>query len=54
MRRIRDATADLKDPDAAVAAAIEAMTAGEDKDLGVSWRLVDDRGRPIEKLDLDR
>ena len=41
-------------PSAAVGAAVKAMTAGEDEDLGVSWRLVDDRGRPIEKLDLDR
>ena len=37
-----------------IAAVVDAMIAGGDSDLGVSWRLVDDRGRPIEKLDLDR
>jgi hypothetical protein len=30
---------------------VAAMTAGEDADLGVSWRIVDDRGRPIDKID---
>jgi len=51
-RQIRAATARTKDADAAVKATIEAMTAGEDSDLGVSWRLVDDRGRPIAKVDV--
>jgi hypothetical protein len=53
-RHIRAATVGSKDVDAAVHLAVEALLAGEDPDLGVSWRLVDDRGRPIEKLDLDR
>ena len=53
-RRIRAATAGKEDLDAAVRDAVEALIAGEDADLGVSWRLVDDRGRPIETLDLDR
>ena len=53
-RRIRDATSGTDDVMAAVAAAVRAMTTGEDADLVVSWRLVDDRGRPIEKIDLDR
>src|SRR4051812_2666021 len=52
-RLLRKATARTKNVDAAVAATVEALIAGEDADLGVSWRLVDDRGRPIEKLDLD-
>ena len=52
-RRIRASTARSPDAKAAVRAAIEAMTAGEDPDLDVSWHLVDDRGRPIGKLDLD-
>lgn len=52
-RRIRSATARTKDADAAVQAAVGAMTAGSDPDLGVSWRLVDDRGRPVLKIDLD-
>ena len=50
-RRIRAATAKAVDADAAVRAAIAAVTAGEEPDLGVSWRLVDDRGRPIGKID---
>ena len=50
-RRIRAATAATDDAEAAVRAAVKAITAGEDADLGVSWRLVDDRGRPIDKID---
>ncbi len=53
-RRVRAATASATDAEAAVAAAVGALIAGKDPDLGVSWRLVDDRGRPIDKLDLDR
>ena len=53
-REVRAATAGKKTVDAAVRGAVEALITGEDPDLGVSWRLVDDRGRPIEKLDLDR
>jgi hypothetical protein len=26
---------------------------GEDEELGVGWGLVDDRSRPIDRLDLD-
>jgi len=51
-RRIRAGTAASGDLETAVAAAIQAITSGEDADLGVSWRLVDDRGRPIGKVDL--
>jgi hypothetical protein len=50
-RRIRSSTASTDDAEAAVGAAVKAMTTGEDLDLGVSWRLVDDRGRPIDKID---
>ena len=50
-RRIRGATAATDDAEAAVRAAVKAMNVGEDPDLGVSWRLVDDRGRPIDKID---
>lgn len=49
-RRIRAATVKTDGADAAVQAAINAITAGGDSDLGVSWRLVDDRGRPIDKV----
>ncbi|MFL5722001.1 MAG: hypothetical protein ACJ78H_01300 [Chloroflexota bacterium] len=52
-RRIRAATARMKDAESAAKATVDILTAGEDPDLGVSWRLVDDRGRPIEKLDVD-
>jgi hypothetical protein len=52
-RRIRAATARMKNADAAAKATVDILTAGEDGDLGVSWRLVDDRGRPIDRLDLD-
>jgi hypothetical protein len=51
-RRIRAAIAPTDDAEAAVRAAVEAVTAGGDRDLGVSWRLVDDRGRTIDKIDL--
>jgi hypothetical protein len=50
-RHIRTAVGNAPDVDAAVAAVVEAMTAGADADLGVAWRLVDDRGRPIDKID---
>jgi hypothetical protein len=50
-RRIRAARANGDTADAAVATAVDAVISGEDPDLGVSWRLVDDRGRPIEKVD---
>jgi hypothetical protein len=46
-RRIREAAASADDVEAAVTAVIAATVAGEDRELGVSWRLVDDRGRPI-------
>jgi hypothetical protein len=52
-RRIRAATGRMKNADSAAKATADILTAGEDPDLGVSWRLVDDRGRPIEKLGLD-
>jgi hypothetical protein len=51
-RRIRAATTKADDIDAAVAAVVDAITSGEATDLGVSWRLVDDRGRPIDKIDV--
>jgi hypothetical protein len=38
----------------AAAVVAKILLAGEDDDLEVRWRLVDDRGRPLEKLDLDR
>jgi hypothetical protein len=52
-RRIRAAIEKTDDPAVAAAAVVKIVLAGEDNDLDVRWRLVDDRGRPIEKLDLD-
>jgi hypothetical protein len=50
-RQIRTAVAKARNVDVAVEAVVAAMTTGEDADLGVSWRVVDDRGRPIDKID---
>ena len=50
-RRLRRA-ADAKTPRRAVADAIEAFLTGEDEELGTGWRLVDDRERPIRKVEL--
>jgi hypothetical protein len=50
-RRIRSAVADTDGVEAAVRAAVDAIITGKDSDLDVAWRLVDDRGRPIEKVD---
>jgi hypothetical protein len=36
----------------AVRAAIDALVSGRDGDLGVSWRVVDERGRPVGKPDV--
>ena len=53
-RAINAAIKSKRDPRSAVAAAVEAITTGEDLELEVEWSLVDDRGRRIEGLDLDR
>ena len=50
-RRLRQAAA-AKTPRRAVVDAIEAFLAGEDDELGTGWRLVDDRERPIRKVEL--
>ena len=51
-RRLRDVIRSAKTPRAAVGASIELILAGEEDELGARWRLVDERGRRIEKLDL--
>jgi hypothetical protein len=51
-RRLVTAIESTDDPSKAVRAVIDAMVSGEDADLGVAWRLVDDRGRPIKRIDL--
>jgi hypothetical protein len=53
-RGINAAIKSKRDPRSAVAAAVEAIMAGEDAELEVEWSLVDDRGRRIRELDLDR
>jgi hypothetical protein len=53
-RTINAAIKAKRDPRSAVAAAVEAIMAGEDPELDVAWSLVDDRGRRIGELDLDR
>jgi hypothetical protein len=52
-RRIREAIGSAEGERAAVRAALEAILAGEDEELGVEWRLVDGAGRRIEELDVD-
>jgi len=51
-RRIRAAISSAVDVDAAVRAMIVTISSGEDPDLAVSWHLVDDRGRPIDRIDV--
>jgi hypothetical protein len=51
-RSLRKVMASTQTPAGAVRAAVEAILAGKDRELGVSWRLVDDRGRPLDKLDI--
>ena len=51
-RRLRDVVRSAKTPRTAVRAAIELILAGEEDELGARWRLVDERGRRIEKIDL--
>jgi hypothetical protein len=51
-RTLAKAVASSKDPSDAVRAAVKAILRGADVELGVTWRLVDDQGRRIEKVDL--
>jgi hypothetical protein len=51
-RALAKALAASKDSPGAVRAAVSAILRGADVELGVSWRLVDDAGRRIEKVDL--
>ena len=52
-RRIREAIGSAEGERAAVRAALDAILAGQDEDLGAEWRLVDGAGRRIEALDVD-
>jgi hypothetical protein len=53
-RRIDAAVKSKRDPRSAAQAAIDALIGGEDDELEVGWNLVDDRGRRIDKIDLER
>jgi hypothetical protein len=50
-RQIEQATQGKRSVDSAVEAVVELLVSGEDDELGVGWGLVDDRSRPIERLD---
>ncbi len=52
-RRVLAAIKSKRDPRSAAQAAIDAIVAGEDDELEVGWNLVDDRGRRIDKIDLE-
>ena len=51
-RTIRQAIASASDSATAGRAVVEAILRGKDDALGVRWRLVDDRGRRIDELDV--
>jgi hypothetical protein len=51
-RNLRRAMARARSPEAAARAAVEALVSGRDADLEVRWRLVDERGRPINRVEL--
>ena len=51
-RAIAKAVASAKDTPGAVRAAVRTILRGADVELGASWRLVDDEGRRIEKLEI--
>jgi pyruvate/2-oxoglutarate dehydrogenase complex dihydrolipoamide acyltransferase (E2) component len=51
-RAIARAIASAEDPTGAARGTVKAILRGADVELGVSWRLVDDDGRRIEKLDI--
>ena len=49
--RIREAIKGKRSVESAVDAVVEVIVSGEDEELGVGWGLVDDRSRPIERID---
>lgn len=51
-RALAKAVGSSKDAPDAVRAAVKAMLRGADVELGVSWRLVDDEGRRIDRLEI--
>jgi hypothetical protein len=53
-RQIEQATKGKRSVESAVEAVVEVLVSGEDDELDVGWGLVDQRSRPIERLDQDR
>lgn len=51
-RNLRNAISRARSPEGAARAAVEALVNGRDAELDVRWRLVDERGRPISRIDL--
>ncbi|MEX1169130.1 MAG: hypothetical protein WEE50_03200 [Chloroflexota bacterium] len=51
-RNIREAVANAGSPLASARAVVHVILRGKDADLGVRWRVVDDRGRRIDELDV--
>ena len=50
-RQVEGATKGKRSVDSAVAAVMNVLVSGEDEELEVGWGLVDDRGRPIDRLE---
>jgi hypothetical protein len=50
---IRAAIASARSPGGAGRAVVDAIMRGKDPEFGARWRLVDDRGRRIDDLDMD-
>jgi hypothetical protein len=51
-RRVEQATKGKRSVDSAVEAVLEVLVSGEDDELDVGWGLVDQRSRPIDRLDV--
>jgi hypothetical protein len=51
-RSLAASTGRARSPQGAVRAAVEALVSGRDAELEVRWRLVDERGRPITRIEL--
>ena len=50
---IRAAIASARSPGGAGRAVVDAIMRGKDPEFGARWKLVDDRGRRIDDLDVD-
>ncbi|HEX5148883.1 MAG TPA: hypothetical protein VFW02_07370 [Candidatus Limnocylindrales bacterium] len=51
-RSVRRAVQATSDPNGAARAVVDVLLSGRDRELDVRWRLVDERGRPVDELDL--